>query len=390
MRATPCLLALVLVACGGAPPPAPSDAPARAPSEAPRAVRAARVPDGADAARATTPGTDASAARVLAGDATFGDLVRAAQALEAGGAAASSAGCVLRAPRGPGASYRLDADISVALRPLPAAWEDLDAHLRGRRGPARLLSRWGQTRAEPYALALAAFTGTAPVDPTLPAAAIVLTDAGAWVLGTTREAPAATTPVPLAALAEALRALTPNGAPAQLAVTAEATLPLATLRDALAVLAPLGAPIALAVPLAPDVRLPAEPVVAPEVMDRGFCGSGLPEPAPDATEGDLPASALRAALDPLREAAARCLGQTAGRAASGGRLDLALRVGADGRVAEACAVRDPILDPALRLCVLAAARALRFPLPDPAGFVDLALPLRLAPDAALAQRPLCE
>jgi hypothetical protein len=379
--------ALVLVACGGTPSSTRPAAQTSRTTAGPRETRAAPATEATeDTAR------DAAAqARALGSVADFGALVRAAQALEAAGAAGSDVGCLLRAPSTPNASWRLEADVAVALRPLPSAWEDLDAPLRTGRGAARLLSRWGQTRTEPFALALAAFTGTQPVDPTLPAAAVALTDAGAWVLGTTRESPAARAPVALVALPEAVRAVVAGSAPAQILVTAEASVSLEILRSALSALAPLGAPIALAVPLAPDVRLPPEPVVAPEVMDRGFCGGGsLPEPAADAVEGDLPAAELRAALAPLGEAAARCLAHASGRAASGGRLDLALRIHAEGRIAEACVVRDPILDPALRLCVLAAAQSLRFPAPRPAGFVDLALPLRLAPDAALAQRPLCE
>jgi hypothetical protein len=298
MRAPSTVLAsaLVLAACGGTPSstrPAAQPSGTAAERTATRTTRATEVTN--DTAR-----DDAAQVRALGNAADFGALVRAAQALEAAGAAGSDAGCVLRAPTAPGASWRLEADVAVALRPLPAAWEDLDAPLRTRRGAARLLSRWGQTRTEPFA-------------------------------------------------------------------------------------------IALAVPLDPDVRLPAEPVVPPEVMDRGFCGGGaLPEPAADAVEGDLPAVEVRAALAPLGEAAARCLAGASGRAASGGRLDLALRITAAGRVGDACVVRDPILDPTLRLCVLAAAQSLRFPAPSPAGFVDLALPLRLTPDAALAQRPLCE
>jgi hypothetical protein len=389
MRAPSTVLAsaLVLAACGGTPSstrPAAQPSGTAAERTATRTTRATEVTN--DTAR-----DDAAQARALGNAADFGALVRAAQALEAAGAAGSDAGCVLRAPTAPGASWRLEADVAVALRPLPAAWEDLDAPLRTRRGAARLLSRWGQTRTEPFAIALAAFTGTQPVDPSLPAATVALTDAGAWVLGTTRESPPARAPVALAALPEAVRAVVAGSAPAQIMVTAEATVSLEILHSALALLAPLGAPIALAVPLDPDVRLPAEPVVPPEVMDRGFCGGGaLPEPAADAVEGDLPAVEVRAALAPLGEAAARCLAGASGRAASGGRLDLALRITAAGRVGDACVVRDPILDPTLRLCVLAAAQSLRFPAPSPAGFVDLALPLRLTPDAALAQRPLCE
>jgi len=355
---------------------------------------AAGRPPIADEARTGDDGSEvdvpARSARALGAAATFAELVRAARELEDRGEGNATAGCLLRGSGAVGDAWRFEADVAVAVRPLPAAWDDYDDHLRAHRGPARILSRWGQTRAEPYSLALATLTSTVPVDPTLPAAAVVLTDAGAYVLGTAQSSAPAVSAVPTARLVEALRTLQPGGAPAMVAVTAEAALPLASLRDALAVLAELGVPIALAVPLAPDVRLPADPVVSPDVAERGLCGRGLPEPPASAVEGDLAQSVVVAALAPLRDAAARCMSTATGRAASGGRLDVTLRIGADGTVTEACAVRDDVLDPALRICVLEAARALRFPLPSPTGYVDLALPLRLAADTTLAQRPLCE
>ena len=332
----------------------------------------------------------ARSARALGATATFAELVRAARELEDRGEGNATAGCLLRGSGAVGEAWRFEADVAVAVRPLPAAWDDYDAHLRAHRGPARILSRWGQTRAEPYSLALATLTSTVPVDTTLPAAVVLLTDAGAYVLGTAQSSAPVGAAVPTARLVEALRALQPGGAPAMIAVTAEAALPLASLREALAVLGELGVPIALAVPLAPDVRLPADPVASPDVAERGLCGRGLPEPPPSAVEGDLAQSVVVAALSPLRDAVARCMSNATGRAASGGRLDVTLRIGADGTVTEACAVRDDVLDPALRICVLEAARSLRFPLPSPSGYVDLALPLRLAADATLAQRPLCE
>ncbi len=323
--------------------------------------------------------------------------MRAARELEDRGEGNATAGCLLRGSGAVGDAWRFEADVAVAVRPLPAPWDDYDAHLRAHRAPARILSHWGQTRAEPYSLALATLTSTVPVDTALPAAVVVLTDAGVYVLGTAQSVsgtaqsgPSAVAAIPPSRLVEALRALQPGGAPAMIAVTAEAAVPLASLREALAVLAELGVPIALAVPLAPDVRLPPDPVVSPDVAERGLCGRGLPEPPASAVEGDLAQSVVVGALAPLRDAAARCMSTATGRAASGGRLDVTLRIGADGTVTEACAVRDDVLDPALRICVLEAARALRFPLPSPSGYVDLALPLRLAADTTLAQRPLCQ
>lgn len=370
-------LAVALCACG--------------PSTAQRPTRTSREHvTSTDRGRPTTdtPATTLDT-RALGAAATFADLVHAARTLEDRGDANSSARCLLRGTGEVGASWRLEADIAVAVRPLPAPWDDYDAHLRAHRGPVRLLSRWGQTRAEPYALALATFTSTVPVDATRAAALVALTNEGAHVVGTTPGAMAAGAPMPLARVAEALRALQPSGTPALIALTAEAEVPLASVREMLALLAELGVPVALAVPLAPDVRLPAEPPVAPDAAERGLCGRGLPEPPPSATEGDLAESAVIGALTPLREAAARCLTVASGRAASGGRLDVTLRIGADGAVTEACTLRDELLDPALRMCVLEAARALRFPVPSPAGYVDIVLPLRLAADASLAQRPLC-
>jgi hypothetical protein len=373
----PLALALVLglCSCGGtstATRPEPRTRAPRGPADA-----------GVDARRGPSP-------RALGATANFGELVRAARTLEDRGEDGASAGCLLRGTGEVGAAWRLEADVAVAVRPLPAAWDDYDAHLRAHRGPARILSRWGVTRAESYALALVTFTSTVPVDVALPAAVVVLTDEGAYVLGTTEGTASASAPVPLARVNEALLALRPNTPPALVAVTAEANVPLGALREALSLLGALGVPVTLGVPLAPDVRLPEERPVAPDVAERGLCARGLPEAPADATEGDLAASAVMDALGPLRDAAARCLSVASGRAAAGGRIDVTLRIGADGTVGEACALRDEPLDPALRLCVLEAARALHFPAPSPAGYVDVVLPLRLAADATLEQRPLCD
>jgi hypothetical protein len=116
----------------------------------------------------------------------------------------------------------------------------------------------------------------------------------------------------------------------------------------------------------------------------------LPAPAPGSPEGDLDAKAIVAQLGPLRAAAEACLAHARGPASAGGRLVLALRIAADGRTQQACLMEDAIGDAALAGCVIDAANALRFPAPSPAGFVDVHLPLALAPEGPPMQRALCE
>jgi hypothetical protein len=120
------------------------------------------------------------------------------------------------------------------------------------------------------------------------------------------------------------------------------------------------------------------------------CPDGLPEPVEGSAEGELEASAIVHALAPLRVQAQACLEQARGAARAGGRLTLALRIAADGRLQESCVEDDATGDAQLELCILASARALQFPLPKPAGFVDVRLPLSLTPGSVAPQRALCE
>ena len=78
-----------------------------------------------------------------------------------------------------------------------------------------------------------------------------------------------------------------------------------------------------------------------------------------------------------------------GPGAAGSRIEITMRIGADGRLADACISRDSASDPALRDCLLEVARGTVFPAPSPAGYVDAALPLTLAPDASLTQALVC-
>jgi hypothetical protein len=91
----------------------------------------------------------------------------------------------------------------------------------------------------------------------------------------------------------------------------------------------------------------------------------------------------------LREHAADCLSEAEARGAAGGRLELALRIGASGQVEAACVTSDETGDAHLRACLLGQARKLTFPAPSPHGSVDVQLPLGLRALAAAAPPLLC-
>ncbi|MBW2464919.1 MAG: hypothetical protein JRH11_24935, partial [Deltaproteobacteria bacterium] len=317
--------------------------------------------------------------RGLGLSARFGDLVRAARAVDDTNQAESAEGCVLRG-EGP---YRLTADVAVAIRPLPEAPEDLDARLRDA-SSARLFTRWGQVPQvpAPQAIAVVGITGTPP--PTRPeGAAIFVTDEGIYV----RPAGfgAAHGPLSFTDGAGAARA-TVSGSGMTL-VAAEAGVSLSALRDLLALLPPEAhGKIALGVTLPRDVTLPD---ATPRPDDgRGLCPDGPPAASGDS--GELTGAAIVGALGPLRQGAALCMATARGPGAAGTRVDLAMRIGADGRLTEACITRDSASDPALRDCLLEAARATVFPAPSPAGYVDAVLPLALVPDASLTQALVCD
>jgi hypothetical protein len=168
-------------------------------------------------------------------------------------------------------------------------------------------------------------------------------------------------------------------------VTAESAITLEQIANVLRSL-PNRFEVALAVVLPKGTRLPA----ATERSQELLCPEGLSEPKDDESEGSLDPAALRSVLAPLRDAALKCALSTGGQALQGGRLELGLRIGADGRARELCMVRDAIGELVLRRCVIEAARALKFPAPSPVGFVDVQLPLELALTGPAAQRALCE
>ncbi len=360
------LLVLFSLACGG---PRPSAEPER------RGEDDREPTSGEEAPRAD--------ARSLAADASFAQLLDAARTLDDRRDQESAAGCLLRRP---GRGWRLEADLAVAVRPLPAAPDDLDGALASEAGPVNVLSRWGAYGpGDPAAPSFAAVTTTLPPRRE-PALVWAITERGAYVRSSAAAA-RELDPIPVARLGATLPSASAVGA---LFVTAEAGTPLSRLTEALAAIpAELSGRVGLAVPLAAGTRLPAAPRAEEGDASAGACPNGLSELPESAPEGDLRPDVIVQSLGPLRQAAATCVSATQGPGAAGGRVALALRIGPDGRVHEACAVRDETNDPALRECLVRAARAVAFPAPSPPGFLDVELPLALAPLESQRQAPLC-
>jgi len=325
--------------------------------------------------------------RVLGAGATFGDLVAAARRLDDRREADSDRGCLLAGSAG--APWRLEGDLSVAVRPLPDAPGDLDERVpeAGDRGKVRVLTRWGQLDPAARDLVLVAFTSTPPLRATS-AVALLLTDRGVYLRHVGESPIEPFGPLSVDQAGARLQTSLGDAAP-PVFVTAETGVDLARLRTLLHWLPEsVHGATALAVPLAPETRIP-DPGARRE-DDTGLCPDGLPDPPADAAEGTLSPEQLLGSLTPLREGSRACFDNATGEAATGGRLVVHLRVGPDGEVTEVCFPEDEVKDPGLRSCVAESARATRFPAPDPPGFVDAAIPLSFQPDDSLRQRPLCD
>lgn len=320
--------------------------------------------------------------RDLGARATFASLLDAARRLDDRRDQDSSAGCLLRPPTDePGASWRLEADLAVALRPLPGPPPDLDPIFGASSGPVNVLTRWSaHGPGNPDAPTLVAVTTSLPARDA-PVVVWALTAQGVFVRST--GGPAPLEPRPVAAL------VPPTGAGA-LYVTAEAGTPLERLAEVLlAVPASLHGQVGLAVVLAPGTRLPAAPPAEDASSSAGLCPEGLPPLPADVPEGDVETAALLQSLGPLRQAVATCVSGARTLGPDAARMRVALRIGPTGSVLEACATRDEAGDPTLRACVMRAVRATAFPAPRPAGMVDVELPLSLTVESAQRQAPLC-
>jgi biopolymer transport protein ExbD len=313
----------------------------------------------------------------LAQDARFNDIVATVSALEPSQQPGQR--CLLGTRNKKG--FHLGAEFASALYPLPKPPEDLDAALK--RAPVvRVLSRWGQYGQGNVALALAAIT-EAP--PTRGAFSVVLTDQGAYVRASDPQQPILGAAIEDEQLVKALARADAFHDHNALFVSAEANVAVARLLKVLSALSreSIG-PVALAVALPPGTPIPAP---AAERASPALCPNGLPEL--EGESGELELEAIQTALIPFRERAATCLEQADARGAAGGRLRLAIRVEASGRVGRSCIEANETEDDALSACVIAATQQLTFPAPQPAGRVDLSLPIVLLQSSNPAQAPVC-
>jgi hypothetical protein len=303
---------------------------------------------------------------------TYRDLVAAARELDRLRDTESDAGCLL-------STDRLEADLAPGVRPPPDPPEDWEDFLEGSIAPVNVLSRWGP--AGSMASASPTFATLTTTLPPLTGPVVV------WLLRADdtlvrRSDRSVRGPAheddELSASAET---------EGTLLIAAEADVPLARVRAVLALVPEaLRGRVALATALARGTRLPTAPE-APEEDGGDLCRDGLP--APEGPEGELRPEAIVGALGPLRMGAEQCVASTDGPGVAGGLMQLSVAIGPDGAVAEACVREDGTSDPVLRACVLRALRATLFPAPDPPGTVRFDLPLRLAPDPRMGQRPLC-
>ncbi len=349
-----CLL-LAIAACGGneEPTPDPDDDTSGGDVAQPDEVVEALAPT-----------------RTLGPEATYADLVDAAQALDGASAADSDDGCLL-GPR------RLSADLALPLRPLPDPIPSLSRALARHRGPMRVLSRWGQRGAGRRAVAI--FTMTPRTDGE--AMLLFASDDGVRLRATGGE-PGGSEPFGVSELGDRVLAAraTVTG---PIVLVADGGTPLVRVRSLLAAL-PSDAVVAFGVLLPEDTRLP-EPLVASDDTDTGLCADGLP--GTEAAEGQFDLEAARPALAELQAQVTRCNDYRSGSGADEGTITVALRITEGGAVGGVCATDDSVGDPALRACTLGAIREVRFP--DPGGVVDLAIPFRFQPSTLGRQTPLC-
>ncbi|MFO0685474.1 MAG: AgmX/PglI C-terminal domain-containing protein [Sandaracinus sp.] len=350
---------VLLAGCGAAPPPA---------------SRATTT----DTHRAHEDPPALPSARALAADATFADLVAAAVHEDTMRASDASAGCLLRESAD---GYRLEADLSVAVRGLAEAPSGLGARAEASGGRARVLTRLGSYGGPSplVAVALTTIAGATPRAGVL----VILTASGAYVLRAGQGGGGSPDRIVSARVVESVSALADDEA---VFLTAEPSLPLRELAALLRALpATLAGRVALAAVLPEDARAPEE-ASAP---DGAPVCDALPELAEDASVGDLDAAAVRSSLSQLVPAAQACVATSA--SGLGGLVRVAFRIDPDGHVRTACVTEDATGDATLRTCLVGALESLVFPAPS-GGAVDVELPLRLEVerDPAHTQRPLCE
>lgn len=272
-----------------------------------------------------------------------------------------------------------------ALKTMPEAPMHLAEALAASTGHARVLTRWGQRGGEPFDLLVATFTPLPPSALANPVVVAVITRTGIVLRET--EQVLAVAPLTHDDAALWLLERTSRG-PFTLLVTAEAETPAIEVHALLRALPSSVRDVALAVALDPATSLPSTAPQAPDA--RMHCPDGLPEPPASAPEGDLPSASIVRSMTAIHERLQRCLANTTGPGTVGGKVTLALRIADTGNVSASCLVEDAIHDNILAACLTETARTATFSRPTPVGFVDVHIPLSLAPSSDPSPRVVCE
>lgn len=294
--------------------------------------------------------------------------------------------CLLGLEADPVAQAALGTIPVSALNVLPEAPMHLAESLQSTASHARVLTRWGQRGAEPFDLLVATFTALPPRAVADPIVVLAITRAGIFVRETDRPT-TAVSPLTHDAAALWLLARTAQGV-ITVIVTAEAEIATTDVHALLRSLPSSVRHVALAVALAADTRLPTVATPVPDA--RMHCPAGLPDPPADAAEGDLSTTVIMQSFAAVQESLQRCLANTGGPGAAGGKVTLALRIADTGHVSDACLVQDAIHDNVLAACITETARTAVFPRPMPDGSVDVHIPLSLTPIAEAPPRAVCE
>jgi len=283
-----------------------------------------------------------------------------------------------------GGALRVDADLAVAVRPLPEASTNLAGRLRATGGAVQVLGRWGRFGPIDAGLNVVAMTSAAPRAADRRALTLFVTHGAVHIRTTGFGLPFALME-PITNLGEAVLGVIQRLAPDVILVTADASLSLTRVLEVGRAVSDLGIRVGFVVLLPPETRLPP---VGPseEGSDVGLCTAGLPE-NPGVAEGSRDPRALRQSLISVQALAQACMSSVGGGMTPEGVMEVLLRIGPGGAVANACAIQDGLGVPALRVCILERLRSLDFGPAD--GVVDVALPLRLVSQGRSPQQLEC-
>ncbi len=333
--------------------------------------------------------------RSLPPSATFGELVKAAGSLAAAGQGASSAGCLLRPAKAPGA--RLEAMLAPGMPDLPDAPEDLDALLQSSSDAALITAgaRTGSVDAGLQLVALTPVPNTALQAGLLPV--LIRTDRGTWFSAV---APrdmfsGGGTPAQLLDAATAgqfKKGILPRAG--SVVVAAERGTSLVAFIEMLRMLDGYKGAVILATALPTGTKVPERPEIgtnrdSSSRREEGpdFCTGDTLAIPPGGKHGQLPDRETLRALDALQAEVAKSCGAIS-QASGGGIFKVATRIGQKGRADAACIERDPSNDPKLRACIVAVLKKFQFPKPTGGNFVNFGTSVSVSPPGS-AQRALC-